>query len=367
MLYRFNKILKITVGVCISAFCFSSCADWTTPESVEIHYPTLEEQNPELYEAYTQSLREYRESEHGVTIVKFENLETFPAGQSEHISALPDSVDYVILQNPDNLNAAIVSEMEKLQTVKGTKTLYNVSYESIKTAYDAYVEKWEEEHTPEPAAEENPEEPVEQPTPFDEFLAAELENLLSLYGKYPYDGINFVYTGVFPESLPEEARTAYFTSQKIYFDKMAAWIEANPTGVVTFEGIPFNVSADIAVWDKCDFIIIDAIAALNADELSYNVRMALTEAVRNNNIIIGVTAKSVTNEKDTKGLWTAMDGSGQQVRAIVGAADWTVSHVEDFNKAGICIGNVRHDYFNILKTYKYTREAISIMNPSPLK
>lgn len=31
---------------------YSSCEDWTDPESIDIHYPTFEEQNPQLYADY---------------------------------------------------------------------------------------------------------------------------------------------------------------------------------------------------------------------------------------------------------------------------------------------------------------------------
>ena len=373
-----NNILKLTAGLCMTVFCVSACTDWTRPESVEIHYPTLEEQNPELYEAYMQLLRDYRSSDHMVTFVKFDNLSTVPAGQSEHLNALPDSVDFVILKNPDNLSESIVSEMNEIRSMKGIKTLYTVSYSDFEASYDVYLEKWEEEHpqpeTPDDASEEtgdetpeNPETPGETPTSFDDFMTAEMDRMLALYDKYPYDGINFLYNGVFSESLPEEDKTEYFASQSLFFSKVEAWIEAHPQSIVTFEGVPFNVANTVKIWDNCDFVIIDAINAVSAEELSQKVRLAISDAVKDSKLVIQVTALSVTNPTDTKGLFTALDEDGNQIRAIIGAAGWTSVYVDDFNKAGICIDNIRNDYFNILKTYKYSREAISIMNPSPLK
>ena len=39
----------LIVGLCISTVAFSSCSDWTEPESLELTYtPTVSEQNPQL-------------------------------------------------------------------------------------------------------------------------------------------------------------------------------------------------------------------------------------------------------------------------------------------------------------------------------
>ena len=41
----------LIVGLCISTVAFSSCSDWTEPESLELTYtPTVSEQNPQLYD-----------------------------------------------------------------------------------------------------------------------------------------------------------------------------------------------------------------------------------------------------------------------------------------------------------------------------
>ena len=37
-----------------------SCSDWTDPESINIHTPYMEEQNPELYAQYLESLNNFK-------------------------------------------------------------------------------------------------------------------------------------------------------------------------------------------------------------------------------------------------------------------------------------------------------------------
>ena len=36
-------------AVAVAVLSFAACSDWTETESLDINYPTLEEQNPELY------------------------------------------------------------------------------------------------------------------------------------------------------------------------------------------------------------------------------------------------------------------------------------------------------------------------------
>ena len=188
----------------MTLFLFAGCSEWTEPESVKINVPTLESQNPELYAQYLQSLKEYRDSEHKVMIAKFDNVPGAPAGRAEHINCLPDSVDYVILNNPDNLSMTILSEMKEIRQDKGMKTMYAVNYDAIEDEYAVYVEEWNATHTPE----------------VDEFLGERTDYYLSLCDKYGYDGIVAGYTGIFPESLQEDAKAELLASQTVFFDKI---------------------------------------------------------------------------------------------------------------------------------------------------
>ena len=50
-----------------------SCSDWTDPESINIHTPSMEEQNPELYAQYLESLNNFKATDHQVVIVSVNN------------------------------------------------------------------------------------------------------------------------------------------------------------------------------------------------------------------------------------------------------------------------------------------------------
>ena len=103
MINRFSKALATAVSAAMLCSGLSSCADWIQAESVALDNPSIEKQNPELWNAYLESLREYRQSEHKVMIVEFDNRPDPVVGEADHLRSLPDSTDFVIMMNPDNL------------------------------------------------------------------------------------------------------------------------------------------------------------------------------------------------------------------------------------------------------------------------
>ena len=59
--------------------------------------------------------------------------------------------------------------------------------------------------------------------------------------------------------------------------------------------------------------------------------------------------------------------NGKEMTAILGGAGWTAKTSSGVVKAGIAVENAQNDYFNLSEVYYNIREAISIMNPSPIK
>jgi hypothetical protein len=58
-----KNIIKLLLAVAMLP-AFVACDDWTETESLDIHRPTLEEQNPELHAQYMQALRDYKARDH---------------------------------------------------------------------------------------------------------------------------------------------------------------------------------------------------------------------------------------------------------------------------------------------------------------
>ena len=181
--------LKCLLTSVLAAVAFAGCAEWTEPESVDFHYTSLEEKNPELYKAYYQSIRDYRASDHKVVIAKFDNKPGVPSGRAEHITCLPDSVDYIILNNPADLSPVIMAEMDEARTLKGQKVLYQIEYKAIQTEYKAYAEAWNTAHQPVEGEDqaETPADPADTLVSLNSFVKEAVKTRAAYLTEYGYD------------------------------------------------------------------------------------------------------------------------------------------------------------------------------------
>ena len=114
-----------------------SCSDWTDPESINIHTPSMEEQNPELYAQYLESLNNFKATDHQVVIVSVNNVSTVTTSRSQHLTDMPDSLDYICLNNTMEVNQANISEMKEVRRL-GTKVLGLVDFDAIESAWNQY-------------------------------------------------------------------------------------------------------------------------------------------------------------------------------------------------------------------------------------
>jgi len=200
------KVIKY-IAIAAAALAIAGCSKWTEQEPVEVLYPTLKDKNPELYAQYMESIREYRASEHQVLIAKFDNKQTAPAGRADHINCLPDSVDFVILRNPDNLSDAIVAEMKEIREEKGVKTLMEIDYNALTKTWEGILadEKdakqaeydavdWESLSKEEADAKRQAfaEDPrgVDDTDRFIAWMGEQVKAILAVADKYGYDGLN---------------------------------------------------------------------------------------------------------------------------------------------------------------------------------
>lgn len=372
------NIIKCLCTAVFPAVLLAGCSDWTRPESVDFHYTTLEEKNPALYEAYYESIREYRESEHKIVIAKFENKAAAPAGKGEHINALPDSVDFIILQNASVLSGTIKAEMQEVRELKGQKILYQINYKSIEDAWKAYREQWIAEHpeVPEETAtddntEENtdesenpdgPETPGETMLTLNEYVANEMKVQTAYLKEYGYDGLNLVYSVRNPASFTEEQLAEAIVAQEAVLTPVVELLDANPDALFFLEGTPQHIRACMELVGKADYFLLPTTSAVNNDELSYiMMQTAMYNNIPNDRFIACTTTRSFEEPDAKPGTFTG------GITAIAGAAGWVTMPTDGYVKAGISVANAQNDYYNVTKVYSNIRQAISTMNPSPLK
>lgn len=370
MIITGKNMMKTALGVA-AAVLLASCSDWTETESIDIKYPDLKTDAPELYDQYKQSLREYRGSDHKVVIAKFDNKASSPAGQAEHINALPDSIDFVVLQNPDALSDEIACEMAEVRAENGMKVLYEISYDDIISDYKSYSEQWKAEHPetePVEGEEVAPSDPTDTLVAQNPFVKDAVTKKLTFFSEYGYDGLVASFTSQNPLSVADADKPALLESQEAFLGGIREWRKANPEALFFYEGTPhYLLNDDMSIVEGADYIIIPALSELNVFGFTYLVNQAMRFGnIPSDRFVIGVTTVSMTDPGDSKGTFIDKDDTGNTLTAITGAAYWAAQRSSDFTKAGICIDNAQNDYYNIQFVYPNVRKAISIMNPSPL-
>lgn len=347
-----------------SVLSLPACTDWTEPESLTLHNTSFEEQNPQLYQDYLQDLRNYKAGDHKIMLVSFDNPVNNPTKQAEHLTILPDSVDFINLNNPDNLNVEIMVEMEEIRNSKGTKTLYTISHDAFETAWIAkQKEEGGEALTEEDAL---------------NYLGECTDKALSLCDKYNYDGIIVEYTGRSLVSMTEEVLAEYNARQRNFFNRITEWKQKNTSkSLLLYGNVQYWVPENMSMLSNYDYIILKSLGSTNADDLSVKAYLAVQaglDAVAGQDggvtpvpvdrFIACVETPRPEDKEQTYGYWSTVDAGGNKTLATCGAAQWAVVSSVDFVRKGIYIQNAHNDYYDNAIVYQHIRESIQIMNPN---
>ena len=353
-----NSLFKTLVSAMILVVA-TSCSDWTDAESLKIIEPTIEDQNPELYAQYVKSLNEFKASEHPIVITSVNNVGTTPVSRSQHLTDMPDSIDYICLNNITEVSEINVSEIEKVHRL-GTKVLALADFDKIENTWKEILEEAANAQTASDGAENEgeAEEPVDNATRFIEFCKNEVAKQIAASSALGVDGIIANYTGFDLNSLVQESEmAAEIARQAAFFDAIAAWKAENADKTLIFKGSPQNM-ANKNLLTACKYIIINAHNAKNLNEMSYLVLMASAKDVPTDRFVMGVTTPYVIGSGSKNG--ELGDGSS----AIIGAAQWAVSQTPEYIKAGISIDTAEKDYYNALNVYPNVKQAINILSPT---
>ena len=348
MIMKTKHIGKLILSVCAAtAFSFASCSDWNDVESANVIQPNIKDQNPALYAKYLEHLKAYKNSDHKLIYAWFDNSEKVPFNRAQHISEVPDSVDVVALMHPDNLVERELQEMANIKAEKGTKVIYSIDFDAMKLIYDTRAKE-------QPAPKEG--ETSTFPD-FVTFMVDSLNHSLSLADKYNYDGVSISYLGKSMMHMTQEEKNIYIENQNVLMGMVKTWSERHANKTLVFEGQPQNL-IDKTILEKFQMILLPALTPKNQEELTYSVSLAKVEGVPTDRLGIKVSSISL-DEADKK---TGYFADGSHVIPI--AAQWANSSHEGYTIKGLGIANINTDYYNPALVYKYSRQAITTLNPS---
>lgn len=341
-----KKGLRFSSLFAASALLLAACSEWTEYESLDIKTPSMDQG---LYADYVKNLKAYKAGSHKVAMASFENVANGPTRQAERLTVLPDSLDVILLNNPDNLHAGYVSEMKKVRE-KGTRVGYAIDYATIEAEWTEML-KADASLTEEQAL---------------TYIADRTTEMLSLCDKWGYDGLVFTYVGRSTASMTEEALAQYGARQAAYFNTVAAWRESHKSAFFAYRGLAqYVLAANKPLLADCNYIILETTSASNLSEMTIAASAAVDSGdVPADRFIVTTETTRYNDEDKIYGYLGTTDAEGNAERSIRGGALW-VGQPSDFTRAGMLILNAQYDYYDNTPIYFHLREAIDIMNPSP--
>ena len=322
----------------------------TDIEPVDINEPGIDKQNPELYAKYLTSLKAYKNSKHKVVLGWFDNSAKMPASQGQNIHSVPDSLDYIVLKYPADLNEREYKEITNLRQQKGTKVMYDISFETIKSTYDKALK----------AFNENPANQGKAFTAFNSWLIDSVQVKLALCDRYNYDGVVMSFEGKVTIYMTEAEKTKMLEQENVFIGIAKDWKERHTNKTLILAGKPQNITNQ-EIFTMASYIIIPCQSATTEGKLAYNMGKAAVEGVPTDKFIPMVSTTSLDATDLKTGYWV------NNVVAVLGAAKWVASDHTGYQIAGLAIDNVNTDYYHANFPYPTVRKTISIINPTVKK
>lgn len=331
-----NTLILNILLVCSVAV---SCSEWTTPESLEFEKNSIQQTDPELYRQYCEAVKEYKETDHKIMYVTFDNVEKISNG-SHNIVMLPDSVDYVQLHNPE-IAEPVLKEMNAMREKLGTRFVLRFSYNECLAEYQTL----------------EPTEPEAGIPTFEDFFAGQFARVTAKVAEYGLDGFTFAFTCGNPYEMMSSDRSALEQAQQMAFPQVAEWIGANADKKFFFEGYPHYILVD-GVVSAAEYVILPTRSERATGDLAYRALQAVNsgKVSKHTRFLFAVETPSFIEEEYLVGNFVL----GEQIPL---AAEWITTDAS-FEKSGLAVWNVQRDYFDTKKIYSTVRRAIKTMNPN---
>lgn len=325
---------RIFIPALAAAAFMASCSEWTEAENKD-YLPPMRRDDP----AALAAIREFKAGEHMVTMMHINGSAAEPNRQNQHLTAMPDSVDFLLMSGVDGLHPAMAAEIAEVREKKATRTLNVVDFTTIRDAWSALKD----------AAAGTESEGDYTDDKFAAYCRAETERQLENCIAYGFDGLVVSYLGGADSSAAVP-----------FVEAIDQWHKTNPEKLLFMRGYPAYIARieNQSIVAESDYIIILTEKASASVPISRQVREQLTQGVPSDRIVLEASIPSVAD-----------GGDDAQVGATVQfAAQWVMdpktSSTVKCDKVGLAASNAQDDYFNT-PTYKRVREALAILNPEP--
>jgi hypothetical protein len=346
-----NRIFKYMIFPAIFLLMIMTMASCDTDvKSVDINEPGVKNQDPTLYAQYLANIKAYKAKTHKVTLGWYDNsIKTYSNG-SEHINALPDSLDYVVLMYPDSLNDLDLQEIKEIKEQKGMKMLYSIDFAEFETAYEKAESQLKMDQTEGKRLDE-------KLPAFDTFVRDSVKTALSYCDKYSYDGVIFAFESMYKGHLSGADKAEVAAKEDTFVNLAIEWHLSHTDKELMYEGTPENIS-DFVILDDADYIILPCRSLVSQENLYYFFQTQCAANVPSSKFIVLCETASYDKNDEKTGYF--LDGS----LSIVSAAKAIASTNYNVSAQGLGIYNIQRDFYNTSLRYINVRKAISLMNPT---
>lgn len=298
-LYLLSLALIATFG--------ASCSDWTEEEPVKQDIVKPEDQDPEKYAQYLETLRTYKKSEHYLVFARMNNAPEVSVSERDFLRSMPDSLDVISLRYGDKITDYDVEDIPLVQK-KGTRILYGF-------------------------------DPAERK---ETDLAIYLKNLIDRVRTLELDGISVLIS--IPLSTQEE---------QILVSSLSAVAGPGKPLLLVFEGNPESIAEEDR--SKFDYFVLPTSTMPNVLEVHSSILYA--------HEVCGIDMERIILSAAPDG--NIFDRFNKLQKAILEMARCVVALGP---VGGLDVYNIHVDYaLNAERKYLQVRSAIDLLNPSPIK
>lgn len=336
------------------ACAFTSCDDWTDPEHIDLDYGTIDTSDPAAYEKYLANLREYRQRPHKQVYAWFNNAETAFGSQGHRVSSLPDSIDVIVINNPEKVTDQMVQEMYQARVNKGQQFSFCVSFDALRADWTALCEQLAAERV-KFAAENGEDTPIpaelQDPTLVD-YIAKNAPVKLSYFNSIGFDCIMAQFDGKSTIHMTTEELNEYNRQSNAFLSIIEDWSARHPEVKVDLYCKPQNVTSNLLAKVRYAFVSSSA-SATNMNQ--YSLFMQET-----NGALPEAQCGMVASVPDYSGADAKTGYYSNGSLAVTGLAEWTAA-----NSVGVAgILNADYDYFLTTGQFTNIRQFIQTVNPS---
>lgn len=319
------KKLILSLLIIITAFSFFvSCDDENKVESMII------QKAPIKSEAYYESLRAYKQTDHQIAFGWFGNWTATGPNMSSRLANVPDSVDIIsIWGGYNNITPIMAEDMKYVQTVKGTKVIFTIFAHDIPEEYEISREGIES-------------------------YASDLCD--SVY-KYNYDGLDLDYEPGFGGYGPLVSGEGHMDNMEIFVRKLSERLgPASGSGkILAIDGVPYHLNLGLA--ELFDYGIVQSYNSSGDTDLQNRFNNADANGWKPEQYIFTENFESLWQNGGNPNY---RDKRGNIMPSLIGMARFNPNQGQ---KGGVGTYHMEYEYLT-LPDYKYLREAIQIMNPA---